>query len=328
MKLTKKDQKILRELYDNARKPYSEIAKQVGISKEAVAYRIKRMQEGSLLTGFNTVIDIEKLGWKMFFVYLKLQFISLETEDEIFATLQNNKHVAQLSKTIGNYDILIKLFAKDFEAASDIVKEIESKLHPHINKYVIDYVTKDNPIPKTLLFPQEKRLPEPYIEYGTRTQIKTSDTDRSILHLISNNARISLTDIATKLGISRELAKYHLTKLEKQKVILKYRPEIWTGLQEKGWNLYFVMLEVGQMSPELEKQFQTFITQHLNVNFLYKTVGISDIRLEIQTHSTIEFSKILLEIRSLLKSVLKRYELVMILDEKKFTYWPACMDEK
>ena len=45
VKLDLKNKKICRCLSENARTPYTKIAKQVGLSKDAVKYRIKNLEK-------------------------------------------------------------------------------------------------------------------------------------------------------------------------------------------------------------------------------------------------------------------------------------------
>ncbi len=323
--LDKKDRTIIKELFDDARKPYSEIAKSVRLSKEAVAYRVQRLRDSGALTGFNTIIDVRKLGWKMFFAYLQLHHVRIGRDTEIMDILTKNPHVSWQVWCIGEYDIILKLFAKDVLQANSIMKDIEASLQPSLKTYLIDSLVEDHPVPKTFLFPKEKRGYGTYINYGTPEQVEVSKLDRNILQVLAKNARISVTDLAVRLKVSRELAKYRLKRLEKEKVILKYRPEMWSEVQKDGWNLYFVMLKLGKLSPALERKLDSFIMHHGNVNFFYKTVGNSDLQIEIQTRTTIEFNAILMEIRTILQDTLKRYELLMILSEQKFTYFPECM---
>ena len=50
IKLDLKDKRILKELFVNARMPYSTIGKKVGLSKEVVHYRVNRLMKIGLLT--------------------------------------------------------------------------------------------------------------------------------------------------------------------------------------------------------------------------------------------------------------------------------------
>ena len=73
IKLDLKDCKILYELDINSRQSYHKIAKKVGLSKDSIIYRINKLQESGIIKQFHTVIDVGKLGFISFRLYLKLQ---------------------------------------------------------------------------------------------------------------------------------------------------------------------------------------------------------------------------------------------------------------
>ncbi|MBI5958818.1 MAG: Lrp/AsnC family transcriptional regulator [Chloroflexi bacterium] len=53
---------ILRLLQEDARLPFSEIGRQVGLTAPAVAERVKKMEEAGIITGFHAAVDPAKLG--------------------------------------------------------------------------------------------------------------------------------------------------------------------------------------------------------------------------------------------------------------------------
>ena len=61
IKLDIKDKKILYELDMDARQSISSIAKRVGLSKEVVNYRIRRMEKEGLIDGYYAIIEYSKL---------------------------------------------------------------------------------------------------------------------------------------------------------------------------------------------------------------------------------------------------------------------------
>jgi len=63
IKLDIKDKKILYELDMDARQSISSIAKRVGLSKEVVNYRIRRMEKEGLIDGYYAIIEYSKLGY-------------------------------------------------------------------------------------------------------------------------------------------------------------------------------------------------------------------------------------------------------------------------
>ena len=74
---------ILYQLELNARQPNSEIAKKVGLSKEVVNYRIKRLENERVIKSYYAIIDLSKLGYINFRVYLKLIDATPKKEKEI-----------------------------------------------------------------------------------------------------------------------------------------------------------------------------------------------------------------------------------------------------
>jgi len=54
--------KILECLQKNARTPFAELGRKVGLSTPAVAERVHRLEEAGVITGYHACIDVSKLG--------------------------------------------------------------------------------------------------------------------------------------------------------------------------------------------------------------------------------------------------------------------------
>ncbi|MDD9953425.1 MAG: AsnC family transcriptional regulator [Candidatus Woesearchaeota archaeon] len=318
--LDEKDKKILRALFKNARASYASIAKSVRLSKESVAYRIKRLQQQGFLTGFNTIIDVKKLGWEMYLIALKLRNIDIETEQAILTKLETHPHIAWLVRCIGTYDIVLKLFAKDRMQMVEIMKDIEDEFKEYIDTYERNLLTEEYAVPFSFLYTEEDPV---FTLKQTDAKATVDATDAKLLSLLANNARIPLATAAANLNVTRDFLKYRLARLEKESIIINYRPDVWP--KKLGYNWYLVSLQLGKLSPSLEQQLNSFLLNHPNVTYFYKTIGTADIQIELRIKTRMELNDVLMELRSLLKTVLKRHELLMILREHTYTYFPACM---
>ena len=68
-----KDRKILYELDINARQTDKEIAKKVGLSREAVRYRIDKLLKDGYINYFITILNSMKLGFEWYRTFFSLR---------------------------------------------------------------------------------------------------------------------------------------------------------------------------------------------------------------------------------------------------------------
>lgn len=57
--------KIVRELQANARIPFAELGRRVGLSTPAVAERVRKLEDEGILVGYHAEVDPEKIGYPL-----------------------------------------------------------------------------------------------------------------------------------------------------------------------------------------------------------------------------------------------------------------------
>lgn len=326
--LSIKDRKVLKELFDNARVPFSVIAKRVGLSKEVVSYKVKKLVEKGILIGFNTTIDVNKLGWQIYFINIRLRNIDELVEEEIIKVLKAHPNIAQVLKCIGNYDLILKVFVKNYFEVNNLIKKLEIRFKTHIDEYTIDYVENEFLVPLPFLYEPFKIKEYNEIPEKDINPVSVSSIDLKILRALSNNARFPTAEIGKEINLSRELVRHHLKKLEKNKVILKYRPSAWSGSKSLGYSWYLVMLKLNQINENTHRKLQSYLINHPNVTYYYKSIGQHDVQFEIRLKTSDELNQVLMNIRKILKHALKSHELSIILKEYKYTYFTDCLLNK
>lgn len=115
------DLNILRMLSANARKPYLEIARECGVSGAAIHQRIQRLTANGVIQGAESLISPEAIGYETCAyvgIFLKDpgQFASVVEE------LQKIPEVVECHYTTGQYDMFIKLFARNNDHLLDILQ--------------------------------------------------------------------------------------------------------------------------------------------------------------------------------------------------------------
>ena len=251
-------------------------------------------------------------------------------ESDIINFLKGHANVAQLISCIGNYDFILKFFVKDYAQINNIIKDIEIKIKPNLEEYKIDFVEQEHPIPFPFLYAPIKPDESFKFEKPGNEKFSADETDLKILKLLANDARKPLAEIAKISELSRDLLKYRLKRLEETGIIRKYRPSAWLGSMSMGFSWFFIMLKTEKLNPELKKTLFTYLMDIPQMTYYYDTLGSYDLCFEIRSIQTSgDLSKILKDIRNLLKNSLKGHELSIVLKEEKFTYFPDClMDQK
>jgi len=80
MNIDLKDRKILYELDLNCRQSNAQIGKKVGLKRDMVAYRIKRLEQSGIIKNFWTAINTFKLGYLVFRIYINFQYVNSNIE--------------------------------------------------------------------------------------------------------------------------------------------------------------------------------------------------------------------------------------------------------
>jgi Lrp/AsnC family transcriptional regulator for asnA, asnC and gidA len=106
------DQKILSYLVKNARMPFLEIARECGVSGAAIHQRIQKLTAMGVLKGSQFLIDPEKVGYETC-AFIGLHLKNPETFDTVVEQLKEMPEVVECHYTTGNYDLFIKVYAKN-----------------------------------------------------------------------------------------------------------------------------------------------------------------------------------------------------------------------
>ena len=120
------DNKILEALSINARKPYLEIARECGVSGAAIHQRVQKLTNMGVLKGSEFVLDPEKIGNEAC-AYVGLYLKNPEQFDKVVEGLYNIPEVVECHYTTGQYDLFIKIYAKNNHHLLTIIHD---KLQP------------------------------------------------------------------------------------------------------------------------------------------------------------------------------------------------------
>ncbi|MDE7426628.1 MAG: Lrp/AsnC ligand binding domain-containing protein [Muribaculaceae bacterium] len=115
------DLRILQSLSTNARKPYLEIARENGVSGAAVHQRIQRLMANGIIKGSESIIDPSTVGFDTC-AYVGFFLRDPSISKDIVEKLRQIPEVVECHYTTGQYDMFIKLYARNNDHLLDILQ--------------------------------------------------------------------------------------------------------------------------------------------------------------------------------------------------------------
>ena len=112
-KIDIKDKKILYHLDLDCRQSNTQIGKKVGLKRDVVAYRIKKMQDEGVIKNFWTGIDTFKLGYNVFRAYINFQYMESEIKEEIIKYFVDYKNSWAVLTAKSEIDLAVIVWVKD-----------------------------------------------------------------------------------------------------------------------------------------------------------------------------------------------------------------------
>jgi len=304
-KIDLKDRKILYELDLNARQSLNEIGKKVGLNKDSVAYRIKRMEDEGIIKKYSTVIDAFKLGYNVFRVYLQLQDIPLNIKKEIIKNLVEYKHSWSVYSAIGPFDLGFIAWIKNIHEFYQFYNGLLNKYSKYVAQKTVSIYVQADEYEKTYLISKEhiktERKKFTIINDGKTVQI--DETDYKILNEIALNARISITDLADKLKCSPQTINYRLNNLIKSGVIKGFRVNI--DVSKLGLEYFDVRINLKDHSQRMK--IINYIKNNPHFKCLNTTIGYSDLETEFIVENMDKLNKIVEDITIKFPEIVRTY---------------------
>lgn len=109
------DKKILSLITINSRINIVELMNKLNLSRDIVSYRIKKMRKLSIIQGFRTAFNLDKLGYKYYKVLFTFKNINSEKENNFIKFCKQSKNIVQYIKLVGNWDAEV-----EFEVTDDL----------------------------------------------------------------------------------------------------------------------------------------------------------------------------------------------------------------
>lgn len=127
------DRLILRELTADARLPYRELGPRVGLSPNATAARVRRLQEAGVIVRFTVELGAPGVGATGapsstgLEVFIDARLKEGVSSDDVLAMRDRFTEILDAVHVTGPYDLLIRAVVRDAAALDRLVRRLKSE---------------------------------------------------------------------------------------------------------------------------------------------------------------------------------------------------------
>jgi Lrp/AsnC family leucine-responsive transcriptional regulator len=125
--------KILNALSNNAQMSLTVLSKHLKLTSRQISYRIKKMVDIGVIEGFRTEIDITKLGYHSYKVYVFLKEFNIR--NKIINYLYSNPNLVCIDTTTGESHLELEFHLENVDRLHTIMQDISEKFPNAIRNY-------------------------------------------------------------------------------------------------------------------------------------------------------------------------------------------------
>ncbi|MBS1976971.1 MAG: Lrp/AsnC ligand binding domain-containing protein [Bacteroidetes bacterium] len=116
------DLKILSILIEDAKRPYTEVARKVAVSQGTVHVRMNKMTEAGIIEKTTLKINYAKLGYDITaFIGIYLEKSALY--ESVLTKLKGIPEITNIHYTTGNYSMFVKIHCRDTNHLKEVLHD-------------------------------------------------------------------------------------------------------------------------------------------------------------------------------------------------------------
>jgi Lrp/AsnC family transcriptional regulator for asnA, asnC and gidA len=312
VKVDLKDRKILYQLDINSRQSFSQIGKKVGLNRDVVASRVKKLQENGIILDFSTNFDYFKLGFIPLRFYFKYQYVTHEIKKEIIDYFVKDKYSIVVYTLEGSYDLLVLALVKNISEFYPFWKKTLQKYGDYFAQRVYSNYVGESIYRKSFLIDNKDDRTEDIIKRSSE-KVDYDHIDLQILKLLTNNARIPTIEMAIKLNLNTKTINERIKRLIKSGIILRFDIVIdWNKLGFQFFKIDFYLKEYSKIN-----QIIRYIERNPNLVYVDYTIGYADLELEFYLKNIAHLHQIVEDLFKKFPGSIKNYTYFTNINEHK-----------
>lgn len=314
-KLSKKDLKLLSHLDLHGRASYSDIARNIKVSKQVARYKVARLEREQFILGYYPLVDHSTLGLSTYRIYMNFQNTPPALRSKIIRSLKEIDQLWAIVRISGKWDLALGVSVVSKEVFYRVWTKILSCCQPHLRDYTVQLYEPVYYFPKGYICDEPTK--DIFLTAGNSAVVAIDDIDISILKELSLNARTPALEIARKLNLAAELLLRRIKRLEKTGVIKAYRALVST--EQLGYVNYKAeirLVNYGVLGSVIE-----YCKNHPNIYQVEKTIGGEMIDVEFHVRGLHHFHELIDQFQEHFD--VQFFDYITVISEEKMNYMPV-----
>jgi DNA-binding Lrp family transcriptional regulator len=125
--LDKIDSSIMSCLFENSRMRTVDIAFKIGISADAVQYRIKKLVKRNVISFFGVYYNPQVFGYTRYKILLWLQHTTKKREEQLIRYCEEHPNSSHMNRVAGDWDLEIDFDGRNAREIHEIIKDLRNK---------------------------------------------------------------------------------------------------------------------------------------------------------------------------------------------------------
>jgi Lrp/AsnC family transcriptional regulator, leucine-responsive regulatory protein len=149
---------ILDELQTNARIPFAELGRRVGLSTPAVIERVRRLEESGVILGYRTAVDPARVGLPVrAFVHVTVAGDKLA---KFAAVVRNVPEVLECHRVTGAESFIVQVAVRDVGHMQEVI----DSMMPYVSTNTSMVLA--SPVPWNRVLPAQRQGKKPKVRRG------------------------------------------------------------------------------------------------------------------------------------------------------------------
>jgi DNA-binding Lrp family transcriptional regulator len=288
----------------------------VGLSKDIVAYRTKRLEKEGVILNYRTSFKISTFGLSLARFHYSLQLISPELKQEIIDYFVQSKCTQYVWETEGCYDLEVGVYTNNNSSDEFLAfyDETQCRYRQYFDEQTGAEFNKIENLGYSYFLGVKDVKPYP-IPNNPKLSIKIDDLDIKIMKILAENARIPTLEIAKELNVTVITVKNRIKKLIKAKVITGFF--INFDGSKLGYRGFFVQINLKDYN--MKNNLIKYVKKNPYLVNVIQTIGINnDLDFGFGLSNVTQLHEIIKDLSAKFPDSIKNFKYYSLLKEHKW----------